>query len=95
MLIGHLGALLSFVTFFISVMAYSYGKDAYEIEPFERNCFFVLLGCTVINIAALLLKDYSVLYYADYLQFVASVGVFLMFAGLCWVFYQIKYSRGR
>jgi Tfp pilus assembly protein PilZ len=50
----------------------------------------VLLGCTIINIIALALKDYSVLYYSDYLQFLASFGVFAMFIGLCRVFYKLK-----
>ena len=92
MLIGHIGALLSFITFFISVMAFSYGKDACEIESFEKKCLLVLLVCSVINGTSLALKDYSVLYYADYLQFAASLAVFLMFAGLCRVFYRIKSS---
>lgn len=90
MLIGHLGALLSFITFFISVMAYSYSNDADEITSFEKKCLYVLLGCTIINIIALVLKDYSVLYYSDYLQFLASIGVFVMFIGLCRVFYKLK-----
>lgn len=90
MLIGHLGALLSFITFFISVMAYSYSNDADEITSFEKKCLGVLLGCTIINIIALALKDYSVLYYSDYLQFLASFGVFAMFFGLCRVFYKLK-----
>ncbi|WP_407396805.1 hypothetical protein [Anaerovibrio sp.] len=90
MLIGHLGALLSFITFFISVMAYSYSNDADEITSFEKKCLCVLLGCTIINIIALVLKDYSVLYYSDYLQFLASIGVFVMFIGLCRVFYKLK-----
>ena len=90
MLIGHLGALLSFITFFISIMAYSYSNDAEEITSFEKKCLKVLLGCTVINIIALVLKDYSVLYYSDYLQFLASLGVFGMFIGLCRVFYRLK-----
>lgn len=95
MLIGHLGALLSFITFFISVMAFSYGKDAYEITSFEKKCLYILLGCTVINIISLALKDYSMLYYSDYLQFLASAAIFLMFGALCKAFYRIKKSLRR
>ncbi|MCR5175933.1 MAG: hypothetical protein K6C05_03690 [Anaerovibrio sp.] len=93
MLIGHLGALLSFITFFLSVMAYSYGKDATVIEPFEKKCLYTLLIASGINIISLVLKDYSVLYYADYIQFLASLCVFGMTISLSWIYLRLGKSN--
>lgn len=90
MLIGHVGALISIITFIISIMAYSYSCDAYEVDKFERNCFRTILGCVVVDAIALVFKDYSVMFIFDYLQIVVDCCIAYMFIRLYFILYSKK-----
>ena len=88
MLIGHIGALIAIITFIISIMAYSYAHDAYEVDKFEHNCFRTILGCFVVDAMALVLKDYSVMFVFDYLQLLVDSCVAYMLIRLYYILYM-------
>lgn len=73
MLIGHLGTVLSFISFIICIMAYTYTKDAYEVDTFEKRCFYAMAVLSVLNILAWVFKDYSVMYISDFVQILFTV----------------------
>lgn len=73
MLIGHLGTVLSFISFIICIMAYTYTKDAYEVDTFEKRCFYAMLTLSVLNILAWIFKDYSAMYVSDFVQVLFTV----------------------
>lgn len=66
----------------ICVIAYSYSKDAYEVESFELKCFRTMLGLLLLNYAALGVKDYSVIYLYDIIQFIMVTIITVMTASL-------------
>lgn len=90
MLIGHIGTVLAFFSFVICIMAYTYSKDAYEVDSFEKKCFRTMLAVSVLNVLAFVFKDYSVLYISDFVQLALAVPVLVLTGRL----YKILFRSG-